>query len=183
MTQWPRLASPRCGASWMICERPMVLLNDPSLIHHLWWEAEFCTKNRGVSRIYFPMLPAFIPPLFLHLFPSVLFPYLFVIISLLFFILCPYNCPIISVFISLSFPCYFRIYSPIVSLFIFLLFPYMSLLFPYYFPIYSPMISVSISVLFPYLSYYFHIYFPSYLPIISWKFLYYFPIIFQIISL
>ena len=158
MTQWPRLASPRCGASWMICERPMVLLNDPSLIHHLWWEAEFCTKNRGVSRIYFPMLPAFIPPLFLHLFPSVLFPYLFVIISLLFFILCPYNCPIISVFISLSFPCYFRIYSPIVSLFIFLLFPYYFLiisqfiplwfpyLFPYYFRIY-PIISTSISLL------------------------------------
>ena len=144
MTQWPRLASPRCGASWMICERPMVLLNDPSLIHHLWWEAEVCTKNRGVSRIYFPMLPAFISLLFLHLFPSVLFPYLFVIVSLLFFILCPYNCPIISVFISLSFPCSFRIYS--------LLFPYLFsyyfLIFPY-FPIYSPMISVSISVLFP----------------------------------
>ena len=103
------------------------------------------------SRIYFPIISAFISfRIYLLLFPYY-FSYYVPIIALSFPYLFPYHFPVLSVFIRYCFPIYFPIISLyfLISQFIPLWFPH---LFPYYFrnyPIISTSISLLICLLFP----------------------------------
>ena len=108
------------------------------------------------SRIYFPIISAFISFRIISVSICYYFPTIFhimslPIIALSFPYLFPYHFPVISVFIPYCLPIYFPIISLyfLISQFIPLWFPY---LFPYYFrnyPIISTSISLLICLLFP----------------------------------